>query len=47
MTSDHVAMSVAKATYVKAAKAIEAAKLTVIMKGAKALECYGNLLCDF
>jgi hypothetical protein len=43
---DSEALAAAKAAYEKALKAIEKAKLAVIMAGAKIFELYGNLLSD-
>jgi hypothetical protein len=43
---DSGALIAAKATYEKALKAIEAAKLIITMEGVKPFELYGNLLSD-
>jgi hypothetical protein len=43
---DLEALVAAKATYQKASKAIEAAKLAITTEGAKPFELYGNLLSD-
>ena len=46
MIPDSNALSAAKATHKKAVKAIEAAKLTIILEGAKAFELYRCLHSD-
>ena len=43
---DLEALVAAKASYEKALRAIEAAKLTITTEGAKPFELYGNLLSD-